>query len=334
MNKKSILLIAPFKSGHNNFDKLIIEALVSNFNLTLYSPVSHKIEFEDINVINSIIDTRGKSGPLMERVACFFNIMYARFFVKSEKYDHVIFLAYETISIYFSWIFGGIIYLIEHNNLEEISRSKIKRYFYTKRNNKIRSIVLSEALLIKVINEYKRYSSYVPHPVPNMGSSIAENLLDSKGRMVIFSPSGSTTKINSGKIFDALKNIDNILYICKGKKNVTTDKYIEKNFFNNYFEIMASSDYVLIIGEFDDRVSGVLYDAFSLRRPVIMLESIFAREMKEKYPSMILLIKSISDLPEILIKKFNVSDGDFLKFKQNHSRGEIGKKFNLILKDK
>jgi len=117
--------------------------------------------------------------------------------------------------------------------------------------------------------------------------------------------------------------------LIKGDTNKNSEYIIERKYFKNYMLDMQNCKFVLFLGSFDYRVSGVVIEALSLNKHVVAFESKFIVEMKGKYPSMLSIINSIDDLASVDSVNLTLDHSNFL---EDHSSIKMDNVFNLIYK--
>ena len=64
---------------------------------------------------------------------------------------------------------------------------------------------------------------------------------------------------------------------------------------------MLGCDYVFFGSQYDYRVSGVVFEALSYAKPVVVLDCVFARELKKRYPHSIIIVHDISQIDSITV---------------------------------
>ena len=68
---------------------------------------------------------------------------------------------------------------------------------------------------------------------------------------------------------------------------------------------MKSSKFIFVANNFENRSSGVVYEALSMNKTVISIKDKFMIEMKKKYPKNIFIIDDINELPFLIKNKSN-----------------------------
>ncbi len=208
-----------------------------------------------------------------------------------DRFDVVIFSGYETVSFaLLGWLFSeSKVMVIDHNNLDQIEVSKLKRRFFSFIPKKICHLGL-EQFIVRQLNETMQLkASWIPFPClesdkPSMGDH-GKYCNDAKIR--IFAPGRSVSRGALESLAKRLVPPERFLLIARESKacfpaDLSTMARID---FDDYDEILASSDYVFIGGAFGLRVSGVFFEAMAQGRPVIVERCRFGEEMKRLWPA-------------------------------------------------
>lgn len=262
--------------------------------------------------------------------------------ISLENFDAIVFLNYETISFSVVWPKNRKVFLFEHN-IDSSRGNCIKIFFDDRISSNAVRFVLQKHIKEFLISNYSNSRSrceinknrvvYIPHPHyrPNMSSSnndqffLPEFVLGK--RITIFSPSGSTPQSVQDELKRIVSNEKGRFYaICKGESVIKSDYWEVQPFFQNYEELLRSCDMVFQGACFENRVSGVAYEALSFGKPIILLDCSFARELRREYPNMVLII---NDLKNILTLTLNIN---LDKFKVDQERFLLNHSFSTISK--
>jgi hypothetical protein len=252
-----------------------------------------------------------------------------------NEYDQVVFLSYDTLSMALLWPENRSCFIFEHNNVDNSRTNIIKKLIYKIISKSCSSLVLYPYIGYYVARETKRVTHCVPVPIlESMGESVNSNLQKEpvsrdENNLTIFSPSGNTQNDIIIQL-EKFVNSENSRFkaICKGQSDRVNINFSQKTFFINYNEIMLSSDYILIGMRLDYRGSGVLHEALSLGKLVVMFDCLHANEMLKNFPGLITVINRVEDIGNIKIDPPCVSRS-YEKFKKDHSKESI----NGILKN-
>ena len=320
MPLRKVLLIQPQNTKHWNFDRSIIDFFCRTYDVTFYAPEGYlndivKFNITRINISREIFTHSG----LRARLQSIKTILNINNLLKKETFDIVFFLSYDTLSLSMFWQKKAII--CEHNNLDGIENRLVKRWMYKKLNKNIISIALSEHIVDYVQHNSKREVFLLNHPLPVVKTHA---LLCDKNpsKIVIFSPSGGNNDQISNKLKDFVRNESRYFAYIKGKKSEAQDNYLVSEYFQNYEEILESCSVVYIGGDFNNRVSGVVFEALFYGKLVVMHRNKFSLDMKRKFPNMVKLINNIEDILHIE-NNISLFKADYDKFLQRHSQGEI-----------
>ena len=89
---------------------------------------------------------------------------------------------------------------------------------------------------------------------------------------------------------------NNIKLFLKDSFDKREKNIIQKKRFKNYYELMKSSKFIFVANNFENRSSGVVYEALSMNKTVISIKDKFMIEMK-KISKNIFIIDDINELP-------------------------------------
>ena len=329
--------------GHKFFDTLYISELkrtTENILFLASDEITRNI-MDDIQKINlpskmfkyrSSIDYRIKMWQKLNIISKFKN-----------KYNckNTLFLSYENISTAIIAHRFERLFVVNHNNIDEILTSKVKHLFFTSLPINVEHIVFHQYIKNYLNNEVKIKNkiNVIHHPALLFDDKPYEK----PSPIVVFAPSSS-----SDFTLDKIKYFFNIL--LKMKKLVTI---VTKNRFRNflpnslniiskdYFTIeeykkwMVTADVVFVPLNFKYRISGVIIDALANNNLVFTTKCPFTEGYKRDYPFMIHFVETINSNKDILeIIKYS-SNNCFLKdrkkFIKDHSILNISKKIKEII---
>lgn len=328
---KKILAVEPVGfRGHRNFNTYLLRILQSIGNVTLVAPFGY-LDSDNVNTrVNIPIKLCHNKTKIGSRWSQIRVLNYIIKNINLDNFDTIIFLAYETISFSLMWPKSNKVFLFEHNNIENIGNSVIKSYFYKHLSNKAIHLTFQSHITKYIHDNFKKNAIHIPHPhyrtdVSESGELIEDKILCSTDNKIIFSPSASTSKALQYELMKfAKENINTYYVICKGEPEEKTSNYEVRSFFNNYEDLMRTSDIVFLGARLNNRVSGVAYEALSYGRPLITFDCPFGRALKEKYTSLIYLFSDINNLQSTIksIKKNSLKQ-EHMKFMKEHSYNKI-----------
>ncbi len=326
-----VLIADPLsEKGHVNFNLMLIKSTAIKHDVIF---LSHKnyISSENLGVDTAYFSDNNMnlnwlSASLRGRITYFKNTYQAIKFFNQSDCESLIFSSYENISMGLLCLITASsksVVFINHNNLDQAKQSKIKKFFLKKTFKLGVHCVMTKAskdFLLKLEPQKNVYE--MPHPL-----HFPYNHEIQLGNY-IFSPSSTFSK--------ELKNIlmtwcadSSTKLLIKGDTNKNSEYIIERKYFKNYMLDMQNCKFVLFLGSFDYRVSGVVIEALSLNKHVVAFESKFIVEMKGKYPSMLSIINSIDDLASVDSVNLTLDHSNFL---EDHSSIKMDNVFNLIYK--
>jgi hypothetical protein len=318
MRKLNILVIDPLEpKGHIMFNGALINILKLIGNVTFAGSKKYITNF-DCNHIY-INHTRNKKNKLSYRIDCLLKLFKIKKEIEFDLYDIVIISSFETISFsIFSTFIQEKIYLVNHNNLDELRSSVTKRLFYKSISKNITMWCLERYFCDYVEGLTNMNTLYIPHPLNKKQNNQSPQY--EKKNKILFAPSGSSDKEWILRIFNEEK--DFLFYAkCNEEKSNEHNKLI--TYFESYNEILLSADCIFLPLNFDYRVSGPFIEAMSLGKPIIMTKSKYAIEMQKLYPRVIRIIEHSSEISKMFNELTNIDkeerDIDFSAFYSKHS---------------
>ncbi|MDC1089804.1 hypothetical protein OAQ01_00050 [Emcibacteraceae bacterium] len=328
---KKILLIDPLQvDGHINFNRKLIESANLIGQTTFMSTSEYLVKLKVNNCITvsgfnsdfcSILGFRIKLILIMVQVALKIN----------KEYDIVIFTGYENITFLIVSVFlrHKKILLINHNNLD-FKKSKFKSLIFRLIPKRFAHVALEQYIVDYIRQSFNKTAYLVSHPYYVSREEVVAKSPESMEpfEQWIFAPSGS----NNWKLVDELAKVTpstiGILAkyspLYKNYQNVCLQRW-----FKYYSEYMKASDFVYIGSEFEYRVSGVLYEALSLGKKILIPDSLYAQKMRQQYPSMVSIITN--EFKNSYRETVNFAD--YKKFLQDHNEERLGKQINFLLVD-
>lgn len=307
----NILVVNPMApDGHVKFDQEIIRSLRGIGTVTLAAPPGYLEDCEvdtrkHIDVPN--IHTTSKIGARWSQIKA---LGYVLKNFRPESYDAVVFLAYELISFAVRWPTRIPVLLFEHNNIDEVSRSRIKKFVFKRFVNNNRHVAYEQYIADYLSKQLGKESFHVPHPVTiDVSGSSDGVLVDWKmetandqrpAPLKIFSPSWRTPVAVQRELAELAKSSPNEFHaVIRGQDFEITANYEVRPYFEDFENSMRDADICLIGGRYDYRVSAIAYQALSINKTILMFDSPFARELLAQYPEQVFVINSTSDIPDM-----------------------------------
>lgn len=203
--------------------------------------------------------------------------------------DDVFFLSYDTVSIWFSLLFFRFknVYVFEHNNIDQLKSSIIKRFFYRLLSKKVTSYVFEDYIGAYIKEEYCRNFKVYQHPLFIVNS---ESVFEHR-RKYIFLPSSDVSSKSFYLLCEFAKQYDLDIITKKHPflSSLNSDFIFQHDYFENYDQVFYSSEFVAVVNDFNYRVSGVFYEAVATSKKIIMNRTPFSEYVFEKYEKVTLL---------------------------------------------
>jgi len=328
--KKILVIDFNIQEGHVNLNRKFLELISKKYDVTFISSKSYldKIGFSNsIEIQDKKFQFNSKYHFVLKQILLIRLIL--RTFVKGSDYNRILILGYENISLAIAWHGVSIpTYAIAHNNL---TRGKLSLAGFK---------IISKVVIHVFFEDYikKEYDSLVknkivviPHPInPNIADLKEEK--KEEERNIIFCPSASSDILAVKKLIHYVKSHKMFKFYAKGDYNYESENIVIKKFFKDYESLLLISEYIFIPFKYDNRVSGIFFDAMSLKKTIITLDSSgkFMHEMSKLYPNSVYVLKSISHIEHVNISSHQqtVDNENFIK---KHSDNALSNQLNKIL---
>ena len=282
-------LLSPM--GHRYFNMLNIKALSKKFDVVtagrenaIESTKPDIVIPEDFFMVRNKVDFRIKELRMIDW------LLRKQLL---EDFDLIIFSSYETIS--FSLRSKDLqkkcqrAAIINHNNIDELEKSAIKRKFFRKIDKGIFQCVFEEYFKVHLQNELNVENNVVviPHIVLDRTHIAMENV-----KPLVFVP----TKLYNTRYLENVfsESVDEVSFVIKSdvsfnKKNVKSISYLERS---QYEDIFSECSFVLLplTTDYNYRVSSILYECFSFSRPCFVFKNKFSSFLGSMYPNVVHII--------------------------------------------
>lgn len=233
-------------SGHKRFDSIHISAFLSlgyeidvlckhqDFLINKYSDRINVIKFP------SWLFKEAPIRPLTERIFGLLRTIWLEFFLKRNKYDAIIFLSYDVLSLFILRVKGNV-YLVNHNNISQIDNSKIKLYLTSRLPSNFTHIALSKTMKNRIIELLPgKRVEYVPHGYSNNIDAISCPDFVKSNQKFLFCP------VNSNYDVSLLRNILDSQDVRNALINVNITLFVKNNidFHDDCISIRRISSYL------------------------------------------------------------------------------------------
>lgn len=330
MNIKVAFIDSLCPKGHKVFNELTIKALRD------YTDIDLKVIATDICVNKEEIDYNIPKKYYKKQRGFFFSKFFYRLdeiirwswiikIIDLEKPDLILLSSFDTISLNFikNWI-NYPLYIFNHNNIDQLEKSFIKRMFYKNISKHIFLIVFESYMKNFLIKRYNISSNniiVIPHIVNS--NQISPPKIRRKDLITLFAPSSSSdnTVFNNINKNAGILEKNNFFLLAKSSlkefMQIKSNNLVYKNWFSNedYKKMMELSDAIFLPlpKTFNCRVSNVANEAISHGKPLIITRTDFSLFLDEKYPELCYIIEGnlITDIYDIRIWVNNVNKSIF-----------------------
>ncbi|ETI69194.1 glycosyltransferase family protein [Neobacillus vireti] len=338
--------------GHKEFNMNLITRLSDIGKVTVLCQRNYYNGFtgntKDVTFIEED-DLRIDGQGLMSRIAALKIMTKSSKIRKKYDYDKIIVSSFETLSFTIGRFFFkemSNMYIIHHNNVDELSNS-FKLKFFKTYMNKVNHIVLDEFIKEYLINKLG-VNEHLVHVLPHPLNEIVDVKPLEKSKYLCVGLSNSNDEEFIRELVK--REIKDATIQKMGKKVILKSKSI--NFDNGYLKIVNGfleksmyDDYIsnskFIFMPFPKtfryRMSGTLMDAISNGRIVIGSNIPLIKNYNNLYPSLCKIVKDTTDFYVII--KSDLEDKvsvkkEFSSFSQIHSKDNILSRLKDILKER
>ena len=294
---KNVLVIDLLEeSGHVQTNKKFLSILQSEFDVSFITSSSYSKVIGFKKTIELKDAYFRKKGGILNRLSQIYLLFKINEFINDTKYDSVIFLSYETIStfLYSKLSKNRRVFLFNHNNIDQLLSSKIKAYCFRSLGDEFVHLSYEKYISDFIEYEFNKESKVVFHPLAfkNHGPKDETTIR-------VFAPSASGVS-KATDLVSILEKIEGVTCNIKGDPKLSSSSCRVQSRFDDYEHLMQTSNFVIILAEYNYRVSGVAYEGLSCGCKLILDKSRFSEFLASKYPSDVVIISSIDELANIL----------------------------------
>lgn len=309
------------------------------------------IEDEDHSIIYYNAMETVQLYPVKARVNTCYNFYETMRKIRNMTFNTIIVLGYDPVMFSFMYkhlLQIGQVIVVEHHQLDEVSRSKIKTKLWNLYKNKINHILLDESIVDTVSRKFNidiKKIYVLPHPCKKQKSDRSSCL----GKQVVLAISGSNDLEQLKQLIEYEKEThflekNNILIYIRG----FSEDISEVNSFRSidgylteeeYDTLYTNCSYVLMPfpERYRYRCSGTLIDALSAGKCVISSKLYESNTYAKIYPNICATYDSIVEIGDI-IKKMSMAnkDDEFVAFalnQKNISERGAASIINRIMRD-
>lgn len=346
-DRKKILVIEALDNNRGNKQMAMrsIECLSNVADVTVaelsgwFSTIPSNVKIENYN-----LSIQYKNPQIHSFFRSIKHLLFARKLDHENHYDCIFFLSYHTIAFYLAKLlfkkYNKRLYVLHHVNIDDLSRSKIKNWFFKRYVTDVNHFVFEPFMKDYLVKKYcvdKKNIFVLPHPKNEF------NFSDECKKYDCLGISGSNDEkiieeyINEEKNNKTFKK-NNISILLRSKKYEYEDGYLKV--VNNYFtdeeyHALYASAYAIVLlfpSSFKYRMSGSIIDALSKRKRVLLSDILLFRDYAERYPNVCRIGVRPKQVVEY-IKKNQLGKAskeqidDWNKFSKDHSSENIIKKF-------
>lgn len=242
---------------------------------------------------NGKSDVQGFYSYLEVFIHSLYFVLYYVFSLKFVVNRKIVFLSYNSVShlpiFVILKLLGAQIYVFEHNSIPKSTGNSFKlffkRLFFKLSSYCIAHIVFEEFIKKQLELRYNASVFVVNHPCLSDDSVAEANSLLPNRERYWFSPSGSTGQSFIYRISHVSSIMGVKLYV-KSSSFISNENHVIVNSrFDDYYKMMCDAEIVFIDCDFDNRVSGVFYEAIAANCTVVLTESEFSFFVSKKFPN-------------------------------------------------
>lgn len=288
--KNQILIVDPLSEpGHGNFNSNFLD-LLKEKDITLLASkhCCSNLSFPNNRYIPESL--LRKNNRILYSLNQILILFYAVYFARRYRFPKVVFISYDIISFpLVSHLFSNNVYVLEHNTIEPKKRTKLRLFNWI--SSKVTHICLSEYITNFVKNDCHKKAITINHPIKKWTVSAAES-----STTLAFMPSTTVDEDTRNLIVKQFVGQDKFVLYTKGKSK-SSKQVIFQPRYDDYFEMIDKSKFIIIPQLFDYRVSGVFFEAIGATDTLIIMYScVFSENMKKIFPNNVVIVKDWSNL--------------------------------------
>ncbi|MDF1760622.1 MAG: hypothetical protein P1U40_08815 [Coxiellaceae bacterium] len=252
-----------------------------------------------------------------------------------RNYDVVFFLSYENVSFFIAGVNHSNVLITEHNNISGIGKNKIKRFIFKWLTPKAISLSIQEHMLLYTQKNTKRRVRRIKDPCYLHN---AENWIGKSERMlslkekIVFVPAYDADGGVKQRLKKLCSNTNNNLKLIARGKYESGGGYEFRPFFHDYTKIMEEYSIIFIARRYDYRVSNICYEALGYGKPLVMLDCLFARELRDVFPGIVYIVEEVELLLDLKVD-YEGNIASHKKFIKQHSFEALKKNLEKIFEE-
>jgi hypothetical protein len=297
-------------SGHINFNRHILGCANSLFDITLATTPDYAAHFPQANSLYSLpsgIPLKSK-GRVFHRFNQFLRWMKLRPLLEYAQFSPIFILGYEPVSAALFCPRSAAVWSIEHNTLDQVDQSHWKARCFKGLPSSWSHLVFFEYMGEFLATTFGRQFSTLPHPlIEDSGNSDGLPAGFPKGKKVIFSPSGSNDNQVLNAIAEELAGHPEFVFASKLSYSSKNEQVLSLPYFEDYAGWLRNAHAVYFSGNFQFRASGVVFDSLSVGTPVILQDSLFARNISQQYPEAVKIVENPGELFSVVFDREKVA---------------------------
>ena len=256
----------------------------------------------------------------------------------------VIVSSYEPVTFsIISHLFRVPVIAFNHNNLDELSKNKVKAFFFKLMSKKVIHVVFEDYMKHYLKEKLKlRHKIWVLPHIAFRRAADEEALSGSKDstRVIFFAPSGSNDKNmieNLAKCEQALLKKSVFIVakfpICYSGENIILKNYFTDDEYEQYMKI-STAIFVPLEKNFNYRASNVINEGIAYGKQIITTCTKYTSFLRENYPSLVYVVKrGLLDEIEDIVKWLEETKESFLKDRERFLKEHSEERFNELFRE-
>ena len=291
--------------GHVNLNKYYISQLKS-FNSILYVSEDLQGNFDDIHT--RMFGRHPCGSGFFDR---FKTGLRAISILIKQRPGQVVFLSYDLLTFpvisHVASFLGIKVVCFEHNTAP---RTRLRRFLHRLVSREVSHLVYATHIMT-LYEEAGVDATYVPHPCVRLiqesgGESEWSEIVEAYGQRfdkVAFCPSAS---VSLELITHVADQYSDTLFVCKSTRSSTRSNIVCRSYFKAYSEALSGCDFVCVLFPYEYKVSGPVFEAIAMGKPVMVLENAFGKYMKSLFPDAVFFPGAACSLKHsIPVDKYN-----------------------------
>lgn len=340
-----------FPEGHRYINNNIIKCLSNIANVDVFAKEDYYKEYKDgwnnvrLEEFSVSKKALNRNSTIVRKIESASMMAKSKRKIQSQPYDCVVVLSFDTLAMALCKLYFASkkMFIIHHKNIDDLCRKRLNSLVFRTYMNDVHHVVFENVFkhyLVNKIGVTDERVHVIPHPVGvhNFDNRFHGDSYDCVAlsqsndeaflrEIIEYESKSRYFKTNNLKIVLRSKHFrfdDGHLQILNG--------FLPTSVYNEYI-LKASTVFVPLPESFKYRVSGTIYDAFSMHKTVLTNNEIIVAQCEQRYPGICFKVDNVRDFCFAVknIKGKKEYKEQFEKFNNDHSMESVSNRFLIGL---